>query len=311
MKIEQLIQVIEVAKTNSITLAAKNMFMSQSNLSTSIKELENEIQQQIFIRSNNGTTLTPFGEAFLKQAKLTIKQFEYIKNMSSFHGKWNEKFSIASYYFLFAAYIFLEIFEANKNTHMIFDFKECSRRDIIHMVANKETELGILSVPSTQKNNFVCDIAGKGLEYHKMTSEKPHILVGEGSPFFPENISSVKLSDLSSYPIIAYEDTDLAAFGIESSNSNLLSPSSIIYVSDRQTLLQFLQGSDGYHIATKNPKAYQQYLFHEKTRAIPIEDISLELEIGWLKSKDTILSEFGQQFLFKMQEKLVLEQYIV
>ncbi len=31
MKIEQLIQVIEIAKTNSITLAAKNMFMSQSN----------------------------------------------------------------------------------------------------------------------------------------------------------------------------------------------------------------------------------------------------------------------------------------
>ena len=87
MKIEQLIQVIEIAKTNSITLAAKNMFMSQSNLSTSVRELENEIRQQIFIRSNSGTTLTPFGEALRKQAKLTIRQFEYIKTMSSFHRK--------------------------------------------------------------------------------------------------------------------------------------------------------------------------------------------------------------------------------
>ncbi len=311
MKIEQLIQVTEIAKVSSITLAAKNMFMSQSNLSTSIRELEKEIKQQIFVRSNSGTTLTPFGEAFLKQAKITIKQFEYIKNMSSLHGKWSEKFSIASYYFLFAAYIFLEIFHTNQKPHMIFDFKECSRSDIIQMVANKETELGILSVPTPQKNKFLKNITEIDLDYHKMTTEKLHILVGENSPFFPESVTSVRQADLKGYPMIAYEDTDFDAFGTENSNINLLSPSSIVYVSDRGTLLQFLQNSDGYHVATKNPKAYRQYLFHEKTRAVPIEDISFELEIGWLKSKDTILSEYGQQFLLKMQERLVLEQYIV
>ena len=79
MKIEQLVQVIEIAKTRSITLAAKNLYMSQSNLSTSIRELEKEMKQNIFVRSNNGTQLTPFGEAFLIQARSVVKQFEYIK----------------------------------------------------------------------------------------------------------------------------------------------------------------------------------------------------------------------------------------
>ena len=82
MKIEQLVQVIEIAKTRSITLAAKNLYMSQSNLSTSIRELEKEMKQNIFVRSNNGTQLTPFGEAFLIQARSVVKQFEYIKGMS-------------------------------------------------------------------------------------------------------------------------------------------------------------------------------------------------------------------------------------
>lgn len=49
MKIEQLIQVVEIAKTKSITMAAKNLYMSQSNLSISIRELEKELNKQIFI----------------------------------------------------------------------------------------------------------------------------------------------------------------------------------------------------------------------------------------------------------------------
>ena len=97
MKIEQLVQVIEIAKTCSITLAAKNLYMSQSNLSTSIRELEKEMKQNIFVRSNNGTQLTPFGEAFLIQARSVVKQFEYIKGMSSNQDKWSIKFNAVSY----------------------------------------------------------------------------------------------------------------------------------------------------------------------------------------------------------------------
>ena len=43
MDINQLQYVLEVAKTGSITKAAKNLFMGQPNLSKSIKDLENEI----------------------------------------------------------------------------------------------------------------------------------------------------------------------------------------------------------------------------------------------------------------------------
>lgn len=66
MKIEQLIQVVEIAKTKSITMAAKNLYMSQSNLSISIRELEKELNKQIFIRSNNGTKITEFGEKLVE-----------------------------------------------------------------------------------------------------------------------------------------------------------------------------------------------------------------------------------------------------
>ena len=43
MKLEQIEQVIVVAETKSIRLAAENLFVSQPNLSLSIKKLEEEI----------------------------------------------------------------------------------------------------------------------------------------------------------------------------------------------------------------------------------------------------------------------------
>ena len=43
MKIEQLEQALKVAELSSISLAAENLFISQPNLSLSIKKLEHEL----------------------------------------------------------------------------------------------------------------------------------------------------------------------------------------------------------------------------------------------------------------------------
>lgn len=307
MKIEQLIQVIEIANTQSITLAARNMFMSQSNLSTSIRELEKEMNRQIFIRSNNGTKLTPFGEAFLTQAKSAVNQFEYIKNMSSKQDKWSVKFSISSYYFLFSAYIFLELFQQNKNKNIAFDLKDCSRSSVINSVSAKESELGILSIPTSGKDAWIELINSKDLEYHKITEEQAHILIGQSSPFYHKNLTSVYMKDLVTLPFIDFSEPNKELSQSTNQYLNILEPHTIAHVSDRGSLIRFLQTTDCYHIATKNTKAYQEYLFHESIKAIPIEDCSFNLEISWIKAKNSYLSELGKQFLIKAQELLVLD----
>ena len=65
MNLNQLKYVIEIARTRSINKAASNLFVSQSVLSTAIISLEKEIGQPIFIRSNKGVSLTPFGHTFV------------------------------------------------------------------------------------------------------------------------------------------------------------------------------------------------------------------------------------------------------
>ena len=68
MTLQQSKYVIEVADRGSMSEAAKKLFVSQPSLSNSIKELENEIHINIFIRSNKGITISEEGREFFVQA---------------------------------------------------------------------------------------------------------------------------------------------------------------------------------------------------------------------------------------------------
>ena len=54
MTLNQLKYIVEAAKAGSINRAAANLFVSQSVLSTSIKNFETEIGRTIFNRTPNG-----------------------------------------------------------------------------------------------------------------------------------------------------------------------------------------------------------------------------------------------------------------
>lgn len=55
MNFQQCRYVEAVARVGSFSQAAKELFMTQPNLSSSIKDLENELGVQLFTRSNTGT----------------------------------------------------------------------------------------------------------------------------------------------------------------------------------------------------------------------------------------------------------------
>lgn len=64
MTLTQLKYFREVAKTNNFTVAAKSLFVSQSSISISIKELEKEIGFPLFLRNGRKIELSSFGELF-------------------------------------------------------------------------------------------------------------------------------------------------------------------------------------------------------------------------------------------------------
>ena len=66
----------EVAETGNISLAAKNLYISQSAVSQSIKQLEAELQTRLFARNSRGVTLTADGRMLYEYVRSAMGLLE-------------------------------------------------------------------------------------------------------------------------------------------------------------------------------------------------------------------------------------------
>lgn len=76
---ECLIHFVQVAESKSFSLAAKNLNLSKSQVSKTIKLLEEELGQVLFLRSTRVIKLTHFGESFLLQCKSSLENLQQVK----------------------------------------------------------------------------------------------------------------------------------------------------------------------------------------------------------------------------------------
>ena len=79
MRLEQLEYLVEVADCRSITLASNKLHTAQQNISRAIRQLEDELQMELFKRSKKGVALTSEGEFVYKQAKIILSHIRLIE----------------------------------------------------------------------------------------------------------------------------------------------------------------------------------------------------------------------------------------
>ncbi len=78
MHLDQLFYLIDISKTNSISMTAKRMFSSQQAVSDSIKRLETELNCTILNRSKTGVELTDDGKFVLSCAIRIAEQYDIL-----------------------------------------------------------------------------------------------------------------------------------------------------------------------------------------------------------------------------------------
>ena len=81
MTFQQLTYVVEISKCGSINKAAHKLFLSQSGISTAVRELEEELGIRFFVRSNRGVEFTPEGKEFLGYAVSLLEQKQRIERL--------------------------------------------------------------------------------------------------------------------------------------------------------------------------------------------------------------------------------------
>lgn len=89
MDIKQLKRFLDLCETNSFTRTAKNLFLSQQALSSSMNALEEELGKPLFRRTAKGVLLTAEGEYLRRVCKPLVDQFDCM--ISDLHHEFQEK----------------------------------------------------------------------------------------------------------------------------------------------------------------------------------------------------------------------------
>lgn len=88
---------VEVARSGSFSIAAQNLFITQSAVSKRIAQLESQLDTRLFDRIGRGINLTEAGSTLLPQAEQILTQFEDARRtLSNLSGEVTGRLSLAA-----------------------------------------------------------------------------------------------------------------------------------------------------------------------------------------------------------------------
>ena len=279
----QLNYIIEIYNCGSINKAAKKLFLSQSSLSSSIRELEQELGIEIFNRSNKGIALTEDGKEFIMQIRPIVEQQKMVENY--YADKNNCDFSsinISAQRYPFCAKAFVEFLKSENTSRYNFSYIEAEMDKVIENVSKRKSEIGIIFLSDMTEKFMNRVLAANDLEFHELTRVKPKAFIN--------------INDLLDYPYVAFSrnNNDSFNYSEEAILTEIGKFKRIIYVGDRASCYNILANTDCVSAGSGIlPEGYGD----NRLKSVPIEDANDFMRLGWVKIKDITISEQVEKYI--------------
>ena len=306
MNLQTLRYVVTIEQTGSFSKAARYLYVSQSTLSRSIKELEEQLGITLFYRTNQGVCPTHEGKKFISRANLILQDVaqlegQYFRNNEA--GK---------------ASLLLATQRCAAVVRVVTDYYQryCAGREFVNLVIQEETTDNILQLVSS--GTFGLGILHYTSDREDSIYQKCQELLLEGTVFHRSPVAaqvnehhpladrkSVTLEDLAPYPHVTYNNENLTGINY-CSDIAMYSPANQkkrIVIQDRGALRDMITFTDSYYIGC-------DYTVFELTddlyrRYIPIEGVDFTLNTMWVKRVGHSLTEPEKNFLSVLEEAFI------
>ena len=179
MTLQQLRYLIAIAEYGSINAAAQNLYASQSNLSTAIKELEQELGISIFTRSNRGVTLTNDGTELLGYARQVIEQANMLESRYANKEKPQARLAVSTQHYAFSVEAFVNVVEQCEGDFFDFILRETTTAEIIDDVRSFRSEVGILYLDAFNQRVMQKAFDDADVSFYPLFDAGVHVFVGE------------------------------------------------------------------------------------------------------------------------------------
>ena len=291
MTLTQLRYVIVIANAGSMNEAARNLFISQPSLSSTVKDLEEEIGVELFRRSNRGIFVTPEGEEFLGYARQVVEQYELMESKYISKKPSKKKFSVSTQHYTFAVDAFVEMVKQFGMDEYEFAIHETKTYSVIENVKNFKSEIGILYL-----NDFNSKILTKlfhefNLEFHELLKCSIYVYMWKGHPLADRE--EIELSELLEYPCLSFEQGEYNSFYFAEEVLSTYEYKRLIKADDRATFLNLMVGLNGYTLCSG--------IICEKLNGSEYCAVRLKsdevMTIGYLARKGAPISLLGKKYL--------------
>ena len=296
MTLQQLRYVIEVAKTGSMNVAAKQLFVSQPSLSMAIRELENNVHISIFERTTKGVVITAEGEEFLGYARQIINQVELLEDKYIEAGQIKKKFGVSAQHYSFAVKAFVEMVKGFDMDKYEFAIREARTHDVIHDVVTGKSEIGILYT-----NDFNEKVLNKIFKDNQL--EFVHLFTCEGYAYLWKNHplagkKVIALEELQDYPCLSFEQGDNNSFYFAEEILSTYDFKKTIKSNDRATNLNLMVGLNAFTLCSG---IICEELNGSDYIAVKLAE-EVTMDIGYIKRAHMNISEIGELYIEEIKK---------
>ena len=302
MKIEQLQQLLTIVEYGSINKAAQNLYLTHSTLSTSIRNLENELGGRIFERTGHGVILTSFGNEVYQHAKTINAQVRFLQQCAKRQSTNNSGISlhISNMYCQAANSCFIKIYNQYRNRVYSMSINERSTEEVINNVFSGVADIGVLALFSNYKEMYLRLLEYRAITYHKFSERQLYVLVGPNNPLYDSEVDYLSPEQLVGYPFCTYHDIVCEPFWQkfhtdEDGNKD-------ISVGSMECLMEIIANTDVFSIEVCSSYYLKTNPYCKTIRFIPLIGEDFICEYGWICQQDKQLSIVAEKYVKELEK---------
>ncbi|MGG4147277.1 LysR family transcriptional regulator [Paenibacillus algorifonticola] len=299
MNLEQLMYVVELSKSKSLSEAAAHLHISQSALSQSLTSLEKELGLRLFKRARTGTLPTAEGASIIKKVHEAAKIIEEIRleaasSLSSLSGELRLSTMPAQMKTMVKVIAWLK----KEHPALRIEVSEDGSLNTLGSVREGLADLGMIAMREDK-------LPIEGLSFHSLCKGKMVALVGAQSPLALR--TSMSPEELRQHPFVLYKDDHVDQFIHDFTRQH--GPVEVLFRTDydvaiQSALLEGLAVSIGhdYSFRQNANETIRQFAMLE------IEDFFQQpVHFGWVRAKnrpnapvmDYFINRFEHEYTFK------------
>lgn len=279
MQLNQFRFLIAVDKYGSISKAAQELYISQSTISLSLINLEEELGFVLLNRSKRGVTLTPEGKEVLKRATVIQETIESLRDITADDDTIFGDVRVGGSSHLSMNIITDAMLQLKRQYEGIHIFAQRDDlQSILKKVAQNELDMAFMHYHSLQEMAVQNDLNRLQLEFHKTYSDELVVCVRENHPLTWQD--RVSFSDVMRYERVTMnpnKDVYLAQhFG---ARDRKLSP---IVLTDVLNLRKYATQTDAVVFLPRKESLRSNRMFPYKLEVLDVEDFGFPITGGWV-----------------------------